>query len=152
MHFPPAFVLAALSFLVGAVSAQNSARSVLSIPLSKRSTLSNADGLVDVQNLQASVRHTIAFVFPVLFLRRMDPQRSAHSENLSKDLTPSKVTLVKLTLLCRVKGIRTSAAVVPRSLSPTIVTIRCGMVTSLLGLLPPNILVGHYFERHRRRN
>jgi hypothetical protein len=73
MYFSPTFVLAVLPFLVGAASVQNSARSVLSIPLSKRSTLSNADGVVDVQNLQASVDHTIAFVFPVLFLRRMDP-------------------------------------------------------------------------------
>jgi hypothetical protein len=72
MYFSLTFVLAALPFLVGAASVQNSARSVLSIPLSKRSTLSNADGVVDIQNLQASVDHTIAFVFPVLFLRRMD--------------------------------------------------------------------------------
>ena len=73
MYFSSTFVLAALPFLVGAVPAQNSVRNVLSIPLSKRSTLQNADGVVDVQNLQASVDHTVAFVFPVLFLKRMDP-------------------------------------------------------------------------------
>ncbi|KAN0113674.1 acid protease [Russula decolorans] len=59
MYFSSAFVLVALPFLVGAVLVQNSARSALSIPLSKRSTLSVA-GLVDVQNLQASVHHTLA--------------------------------------------------------------------------------------------
>lgn len=62
MYFPAAFafVLASLPFLVGAVPVHNSPRSVLSIPLSKRSTLFNADGVIDVQNLQASVDHTIA--------------------------------------------------------------------------------------------
>ena len=64
---------------------------------------------------------------------------------------PSKVTLVSLTPLCPV-GIRTSAAVVPQSLSPTIKTITCGMVTFLLVLLPPHVLVGHYFEQRGRRN
>lgn len=72
MYFSSAFVLAALPFLVGAVPVQNSARSVLSIPLSKRSTLPNADEVVNVHSLQASIHHTVAFVFPVLFLRRMD--------------------------------------------------------------------------------
>jgi hypothetical protein len=73
MYFLAAFLLASLPFLVGAVPVQNSARGVLSVPLSKRSTLSNANGVVDVQKLQASVHHTIAFVFADLFLRRMDP-------------------------------------------------------------------------------
>ena len=62
---------------------------------------------------------------------------------------PLKVTLVILTPLRRSKG--TSAAVMPRSLSRTIVTIRCGMVTSLLGALLPHIPVGRYFEQRRRR-
>jgi len=62
MYFSTTVALAALPFLVGAVPTQNSARNVLSIPLSKRSTHSNADGVVDVQDLQASVHHTIAFV------------------------------------------------------------------------------------------
>ena len=75
LPFAFVLVLAALPFLVGAVPVQNSARSVLSIPLSKRSTLPNADEVVNLQNLQASVNHTVAFVslFPVLFLRRMNP-------------------------------------------------------------------------------
>lgn len=70
MYFSSAFVLTALPFLVGAVPTQNSARSVLSIPLSKRSTLPNNDGVVDVQNLQDSVHHAIAFVFSVLFFEK----------------------------------------------------------------------------------
>ena len=73
MYLSSAFVLAALPFLVAAVPVQNSARSILSIPLSKRSTPPNADEVVNVQNLQASVYYTAAFVFPLLFLRRMDP-------------------------------------------------------------------------------
>jgi len=40
---------------------------VLSIPLSKRSTPPNTDGLAYIQNLQASVDRTTAFVFTVLF-------------------------------------------------------------------------------------
>jgi hypothetical protein len=63
MYFSSAFVLAALRFLVGAVPAQKSARNVLSIPLSKRSAPLNADGVVDVQGLQAGIHHTTAFVF-----------------------------------------------------------------------------------------
>jgi hypothetical protein len=72
MYFSYAFVLAALPFLVGALPVQNSARSVLSIPLSKRSAISKADEVVNVQNLQASIHRTAAFVFPVIFLRGMD--------------------------------------------------------------------------------
>jgi hypothetical protein len=63
MYISSVFVLAALPFLVGAVPAQKSARNVLSIPLSKRSTPPNADGVVDVQDLEAGIHHTIAFVF-----------------------------------------------------------------------------------------
>ncbi|KAN0108977.1 acid protease [Russula decolorans] len=58
MYFSSAFVLAALPFLVGAVPVQNSARSVLSIPLLKRSTLTVGE-VVNVQNLQASLYHTV---------------------------------------------------------------------------------------------
>lgn len=74
MHsFSALLVLAALSFLVRGVPVQNSARSVLSIPLSKRSTLPKANEVVDVQTLQASVHHTVAFVFLVLVLKRVNP-------------------------------------------------------------------------------
>ncbi len=67
MYFSTAVALVVLPFLVGAVPVQNSLRSVLSIPLSKRATPSNADGYVDVETLQASIHHTIKFVFTVLF-------------------------------------------------------------------------------------
>ena len=73
MYFSATVALVVLPFLVGAVPVQNSLRGVLSIPLSKRSTPSNADGLVDVKNLQASVHHTVKFVFTVLFLSSVDP-------------------------------------------------------------------------------
>jgi hypothetical protein len=67
MYFSITVALAVLPFLVGAVPAQNFTHNLLSIPLSKRSTPSNTDGLVDVQNLQASVDRITAFVFTVLF-------------------------------------------------------------------------------------
>jgi cathepsin D len=67
MYFSSAFVLAALPFLVGAIPVQNSARSVLSIPLSKRSTLRNTDEVVNLESLQAGVHHIVASVFPVIF-------------------------------------------------------------------------------------
>ncbi len=73
MYFSTAIAFAVLPFLVEAVPVQNSVRSVLSIPLSKRATLSNTDGLVDVETLQAGIHHTIRFVFPVLFVRRVGP-------------------------------------------------------------------------------
>jgi hypothetical protein len=155
MYFSSAFVLVALPFLVGAVLVQNSARSALSIPLSKRSTLSVA-GLVDVQNLQASVHHTLAFVFlPCSLFGKDGYLTKCPLGKLSKDLMPSKGTLVNVTPLCRSKAIRTTAAVLPPlSLSPTIPLriIRCGILTSPLGLLPPHLLVSHYFEQGRRRN
>jgi hypothetical protein len=153
MYFSSAFVLAALPFLVGAVPVQNSARSVLSIPLLKRSTLTVGE-VVNVQNLQASLYHTVEFVFlPCSLLEKDGYLTKCPLGNLSEDLIPSKVTLVNVTPLRRRKAIRTSAAVLPpRSLSSTIITTRCGMVTYPLGLLPPHILVGHYFEQRRRRN
>jgi hypothetical protein len=74
MYFSTAIAFAALPFLVGAVPVQNSVRSVLSIPLSKRATSSKAGGdYVDVESLQAGIHHTIRFVFPVLFVRRVGP-------------------------------------------------------------------------------
>jgi hypothetical protein len=67
MHFPIAVALAALPFLVGGVPVQNSLRDVITIPLSKRLASRNADGVVNTANLQASIHHTLEFVFPVLF-------------------------------------------------------------------------------------
>lgn len=63
MYFSFPFVLAVLPFLVGAVPFQNSARSAFSVPLSKRTILPNANGVVNAPNLQASIHYTIAFVF-----------------------------------------------------------------------------------------
>ena len=143
MYFSTTVALAALPFLVGAVPTQNSARRVLSIPLSKRSTLSNTDGAVNVQNLQASVHHTTTFVF--LFLFEEDGSLTKHLGNSSKDSKPSKRTPENPTPLRRSKGIRTSAAVVAPSLLRT-TTMQCGMGTYLLVLLPPHILVGHHSE------
>ena len=71
MYFSSAFVLAALPFLVGAIPTQKSARSILSIPLSKRSAPPNADGVVDVQDLEACIHHTITFVF-LLSIEKLD--------------------------------------------------------------------------------
>ncbi len=73
MYFSTAVAFAALPFLVGADPIRNSMRNVLSIPLSKRPTACNADGLVDIHNLQASIYHTVVFVFAAPFLRRSDP-------------------------------------------------------------------------------
>ena len=70
MYFLTAVALAALPFLVGAVPVQNSSRNVLAIPLSKRSTLYNDDGSVNVTKLEASVHNTMTFVLPVLFTEK----------------------------------------------------------------------------------
>ena len=69
MYFSTAVAFAALPFLVGAVSVENSLRDVLSIPLSKRSTFGKADGVASVgpESLRANIRHTMAFVLPVLY-------------------------------------------------------------------------------------
>ncbi|KAF8473673.1 acid protease [Russula ochroleuca] len=53
-----AVTLAALPFLVGAVPVQKSKRNTLSVPLSKRFTHRDADGVVSVPNLLAGVHHT----------------------------------------------------------------------------------------------
>jgi hypothetical protein len=70
MYIPTAVALAALPFLVGAVPAQNSLRDAISIPLSKRSTIHNADRAVDTADFQASIRHTMEFVSPVRFTEK----------------------------------------------------------------------------------
>jgi hypothetical protein len=72
MYFSTTVALVVLPFLVGAAPVQNSLRDILSIPLSKRSTPSNADGLVDVENLQASIHHAIKFVSTVLLFSIVD--------------------------------------------------------------------------------
>jgi hypothetical protein len=61
-----AVALAALPFLVAAVPVQDSLRDVISLPLSKRSTIHNADGAVDIAKLHAGMHHIMEFVLTVL--------------------------------------------------------------------------------------
>jgi hypothetical protein len=70
MYFLTVVALAALPFLAGAVSVQNSLRDVVSIPLSKRSTFDNTGGLVDIAGLQVDIHHTGECVLPVLFTEK----------------------------------------------------------------------------------
>lgn len=71
MYFSTAVALAALPFLVGAGPVQNSMRNVISIPLSKRSTFENGDGVVSIAaRLEANINRAAAFVLPVLFTER----------------------------------------------------------------------------------
>jgi hypothetical protein len=67
MYFLTAVALAALPFLVAAVPVQNPSRDVILLPLSKRSTFHNADGVVDTAKLQAGMHHIMEFVLTVLF-------------------------------------------------------------------------------------
>jgi hypothetical protein len=70
MYFPTAVILAAFPFLAGAVPVKDSLREFISIPLSKRWTFHNADGLVDIAGIQASTHHTMTFVLPVLYTEK----------------------------------------------------------------------------------
>jgi hypothetical protein len=65
-----AVTLAALPFLVGAVPVQKSKRNTLSVPLSKRFTHRDADGVVSVPNLLAGVHHTTVFVLLIFFAEK----------------------------------------------------------------------------------
>ncbi|KAI9444478.1 acid protease [Lactarius indigo] len=60
MYFSPAFVLAALPFLVAAASFEERSRVGVSIPIAKRSGFRNVDGVVDISKLQASGQRTVA--------------------------------------------------------------------------------------------
>jgi hypothetical protein len=71
MYFSTVVAFAALPFLVGAVPVSlNSPRTdrPMSVPLTKRSNHLNDDGSVNLEKLQAGIDHTMAFVFPLLFL------------------------------------------------------------------------------------
>jgi hypothetical protein len=70
MFFSPALVLAALPllFLVAAAPAEESPRDEISIPITKRSGFHNADGVVDIANLQSGIQRTVTLVFR--FLRK----------------------------------------------------------------------------------
>jgi hypothetical protein len=70
MYFPTVIAFVALPFLVGAVPVSpNSSRTKgpISIPLTKRLNYLNHDGRVDYEILKAGERHTMAFVFLILF-------------------------------------------------------------------------------------
>ncbi|KAI9437839.1 acid protease [Lactarius psammicola] len=60
MYFSPALVLATLPFLVAAAPFEESSRGGVSIPIAKRSGFRNAEGVVDIVKLQASIQRTVA--------------------------------------------------------------------------------------------
>jgi hypothetical protein len=67
MYFPVALICVAIPFLAQASLSEATSKTGLSIPISKRSTFHNADGVVDTTKLGASQHHTIAFVSIILF-------------------------------------------------------------------------------------
>lgn len=72
MYFFITVALAVLPSLVGAVPTQKSRHDTLSVPLSKRSTHRDANGVVSVRNLQAGINHATAFVLPLSSHRKVD--------------------------------------------------------------------------------
>ena len=71
MYFFIVIAFAAIPFLVGAIPvSQESTRTPgpISISLSRRLNYLDHQGRVDLQKLQAGERHTMAFVFLLLFL------------------------------------------------------------------------------------
>ena len=70
MYFSPAFVLAALTFLVPAASLESDRRNGnngMSIPITKYSGSRNPDGVFGIAKLQAGIRHTCALVIRIFF-------------------------------------------------------------------------------------
>jgi hypothetical protein len=67
MYLLTTVAVAALPFLVAAVPVQNSLRNATFLPLSKRSTFHNADGVLDTAKFQAGMHHIMEFVLTVLF-------------------------------------------------------------------------------------
>jgi hypothetical protein len=72
MYFSPALVFAALPFLVAVVPFEGDSLDGISIPIEKRSGFRNADGFVDITEVQAGLRRTVALVFPI-FTRILRP-------------------------------------------------------------------------------
>ncbi len=70
MYFSVALVLLVLPFLTQAYPSEATVKTGLSIPMSKRSTLRNADGVVNITMLGARQHHTIEFVSIVLFTEK----------------------------------------------------------------------------------
>ena len=64
MYFSPAFVLAALPFLVAAtpLKFEERPRDGISIPIAKRSGFRSVDGVVNIAKLQDGVQYTLALV------------------------------------------------------------------------------------------
>ncbi|KAH9059069.1 acid protease [Lactarius vividus] len=60
MYFSPAFVIAALPFLVAAAPFEEPSRGGISIPIAKRSGFRDANGVVDVTKLQVALQRTVA--------------------------------------------------------------------------------------------
>ena len=60
MYFSPAFVLAALPFLVSAASLEGNLHDGISIPIEKHLGSRNLDGVVDIAKLQAGIQRTVA--------------------------------------------------------------------------------------------
>ena len=72
MYFSPAFVLAALPFLVLAASLESDRRdgnNGMSIPITKRLGSRNPDGVIGIAKLQAGIRHTGALVIRIFFYK-----------------------------------------------------------------------------------
>ena len=65
MYFSPAFVLAALPFLVSAASFEGNLRGGMSIPIAKRSGFRNPDDVVDIAKLQVGIQRNVALVFRI---------------------------------------------------------------------------------------
>ena len=67
MYFPVALVFVVLPFLAQASSSETTLKTGLFIPISKRSTLRNADGVIDITKLRTRRHRTIEFVSTVHF-------------------------------------------------------------------------------------
>ena len=70
MYFPVALVFVVLPFLAQASSSETTLKTGLFIPISKRSTLRNADGVIDITKLRTRRHRTIEFVSTVHFTEK----------------------------------------------------------------------------------
>jgi len=70
MFLSATLIIATFFLFVGATS---TSRSGVAIPVTKRTQVRDANGVVDVARLQRGIRHTIAFVFSIIFIQRTTP-------------------------------------------------------------------------------
>ena len=70
MYLSATFIIASLSFLVEASPLSSRSRSGFAIPISRRSRVRDANGVVDFTMLQRSVDHSIAYVFLTISIQR----------------------------------------------------------------------------------